>query len=557
MLNKNDPLIGAIQEVMKKNQAERDAVKAVNEKFGIQDRKVLPRERQAEWDAAYNAVLTEGLHPNQQKLDVHEPEKDKLTAQDFKMLRAKKKPMEEDVTSPSSMGIKKPDYAAGTPDYANKGPQMVNRAAKTSLPAGTMKEENIEEKLSKSMSAGKVISDFVHSKDPKFEGKSKKERMKMALGAYYGMHPEKSKKMDEGFNNRHNSSVNASVEEQVVADQLNEDDIDSYENRMTAGIGGFTPYGGGRFGGGGAKISRGSTTAGKVKASNINTRTGERLTSVPSVSQVKGRRNRIAVNKRQGNGPWGSAKPPEVKTTQSKLSSPSGTFAANLQKSRQAAQNARAGGSTVAATQAANRTKMSQTAQNARTGGSTVSATQQAARTANQQKLAQTTQSGRAGGSTVAATQAANRAKMAQTAKNNRVGGAVSNAINKVKQKPKLAAGVAAGAALAGFAATQLTNKPAETSAATSSATPSAPSSTAAKKTQPAVSKPAAPKAASTPAPAPKIDREARRRVLAGKEGVGPEAAKMRERSGVKLGVTSGTTVRQSPGKLNSRLPGK
>jgi hypothetical protein len=43
------------------------------------------------------------------------------------------------------------------------------------------------------MSAGDVISDFVHSKDPKFEGKSKKMRQKMALGAYYGMHPEKSK----------------------------------------------------------------------------------------------------------------------------------------------------------------------------------------------------------------------------------------------------------------------------------------------------------------------------------------------------------------------------
>ena len=33
---------------------------------------------------------------------------------------------------------------------------------------------------------------------------------------------------------------------------IKEDDIDSYENRMTAGIGGFTPYGGGRFGGGGS-----------------------------------------------------------------------------------------------------------------------------------------------------------------------------------------------------------------------------------------------------------------------------------------------------------------
>jgi hypothetical protein len=32
-----------------------------------------------------------GLHPNQQKIDVHEPEKDKITAHDFKKLRAMKK----------------------------------------------------------------------------------------------------------------------------------------------------------------------------------------------------------------------------------------------------------------------------------------------------------------------------------------------------------------------------------------------------------------------------------------------------------------------------------
>jgi hypothetical protein len=34
--------------------------------------------------------VTEKLHPNQQKLDVHEPEKDELTSDDFKKLRAKK-----------------------------------------------------------------------------------------------------------------------------------------------------------------------------------------------------------------------------------------------------------------------------------------------------------------------------------------------------------------------------------------------------------------------------------------------------------------------------------
>lgn len=46
-------------------------------------------------------------------------------------------------------------------------------------------EETLEEKLSADDDAGVWISDFVKSTDPRFEGKSKKERIKMALGAYY------------------------------------------------------------------------------------------------------------------------------------------------------------------------------------------------------------------------------------------------------------------------------------------------------------------------------------------------------------------------------------
>lgn len=60
--------------------------------------------------------------------------------------------------------------------------------------ADDLAKAKIEEKLTKKMSAGAIISDFVKSDDPKFKGKSKAERTKMALGAYYSMHPEKSKK---------------------------------------------------------------------------------------------------------------------------------------------------------------------------------------------------------------------------------------------------------------------------------------------------------------------------------------------------------------------------
>lgn len=200
MLNKNDPLISAVQQVMQRNNAEREAVKTVNEKFGVTDRKALPHEKQGAWDAEYKQVLSESvealdeqLYGDQPNIDVAKPY-GKLTKHDFKKLRsmeeenieeadegkpglmfkkiaakaakrygseeagnrvagairakmAKAGKLEEDETSPSSMGIKKPDYAlAGTtPDYAKPKEQTVNRAAKTSLPAGTMKESNISE----------------------------------------------------------------------------------------------------------------------------------------------------------------------------------------------------------------------------------------------------------------------------------------------------------------------------------------------------------------------------------------------------------------------------
>jgi hypothetical protein len=61
---------------------------------------------------------------------------------------------------------------------------------------GVLSKEEIEldEKLTSKTSVGSVISDFVHSKDPKFSGDTKKERIQRALGAYYKMHPSKSRK---------------------------------------------------------------------------------------------------------------------------------------------------------------------------------------------------------------------------------------------------------------------------------------------------------------------------------------------------------------------------
>ena len=54
------------------------------------------------------------------------------------------------------------------------------------------------EVLSKDAKAGDYISDFVHSTNPKFDGKSKKERINMALGAYYDTNKKKDG-VSEGY----------------------------------------------------------------------------------------------------------------------------------------------------------------------------------------------------------------------------------------------------------------------------------------------------------------------------------------------------------------------
>lgn len=55
-------------------------------------------------------------------------------------------------------------------------------------------DEMLNEVLGKDATAGDWIHDFIHSKNPKFDGKSKAERKKMALGAYYGKQNEETYK---------------------------------------------------------------------------------------------------------------------------------------------------------------------------------------------------------------------------------------------------------------------------------------------------------------------------------------------------------------------------
>ena len=60
------------------------------------------------------------------------------------------------------------------------------RELRQSILEAEIQDLDLLEKLKPSDPTGKYISDFVHSDNPKFAGKSKKERIRMALGAKYG-----------------------------------------------------------------------------------------------------------------------------------------------------------------------------------------------------------------------------------------------------------------------------------------------------------------------------------------------------------------------------------
>lgn len=81
-----------------------------------------------------------------------------------------------------------------------RGATLANLMRAAGLREEEMDEQDLDqldEVLGKDAAASDWIHDFVHSTNPKFEGKSKKERIKMALGAYYGKQNEKNLRVEE------------------------------------------------------------------------------------------------------------------------------------------------------------------------------------------------------------------------------------------------------------------------------------------------------------------------------------------------------------------------
>jgi len=125
-------------------------------------------------EAVKKVLATEKLHPNQQKLDVHEPEKDKLTRKDFEMLRSNKKPKNEafdplkHVKNPSpAVKTAAKDVKRGS--YADRAALMKAGGVKDDRgPRGVTKEEATTEQTSYNPDGSVSFTGQHSSKDPGF-----------------------------------------------------------------------------------------------------------------------------------------------------------------------------------------------------------------------------------------------------------------------------------------------------------------------------------------------------------------------------------------------------
>lgn len=174
MFNKNDPLLDSVAKVMKENQAIRNAKEAVNEAFGITDKRHLPYQAHAEYDALVEELAQEALVGGQTKIDVNK--NNRLDKQDFKILRSMKKPMKE-TPEDSKKSVK---AAAATNKMTAKNPmamsedpaetaKSVQKAAATQNQNKDMCEEEQINEISKKL-AGNYIkrasNDLADKTDP-------------------------------------------------------------------------------------------------------------------------------------------------------------------------------------------------------------------------------------------------------------------------------------------------------------------------------------------------------------------------------------------------------
>ena len=136
----------------------------------------------------------EALKGKQHKIDKNK--NGQIDSHDFKLLRKEEQEEVAERYDPNRAALAKQRIS----NLRHAGRKVAgSRIANLLRTAGIREEsevddeliEQLDEVLVKDAGADKWIHDFVHSTNPKFEGKSKKERINMALGAYYDTHKKK------------------------------------------------------------------------------------------------------------------------------------------------------------------------------------------------------------------------------------------------------------------------------------------------------------------------------------------------------------------------------
>ena len=155
---KKDPLVDAVAKVMKENETRRQVERSLNDEIGIYSRNVLTNQQKPEYErvlAERTAIaLNEGsmkkeeLVGNQHKIDANK--NNKVDAQDFKILKAKKGLAEADYPPGAGQDTAKdkdPDMMKGAPGEKDSTPKAAPMPPKR--PANMEEEAEQIDELSK------------------------------------------------------------------------------------------------------------------------------------------------------------------------------------------------------------------------------------------------------------------------------------------------------------------------------------------------------------------------------------------------------------------------
>jgi hypothetical protein len=157
-----------------------------------------------------SSVKTEDPEPRE-KVDVQAKKENKALKKEEVESLEEKNWIAGAIKKPGAMTAAAKREGESTSEYIKKHEHDSGKAGKRARLAKTLKsfkeehegysiyDQLINEVLSKDASAGQWIHDFVHSDNPKFAGKSKEQRKKQALAAYYAkQRNEETESVEEG-----------------------------------------------------------------------------------------------------------------------------------------------------------------------------------------------------------------------------------------------------------------------------------------------------------------------------------------------------------------------